>query len=136
MRALGLMLLLVMLGASQACQRPQPGVTVLSYASPYSPSHPFSRADQVWIDCTNGDRFKTGKTTPDGKPDPNTVTVSLTAGKAGVAGAFRLVGKVKDEPALTRTAHAPLPEFEDTTPDLWMTVSDTPVSNPPKKKKR
>jgi len=50
MRALGLMLLLVMLGASQACQRPQPGVTVLSYASPYSPSHPFSRADQVWID--------------------------------------------------------------------------------------
>jgi len=45
------MLLLVMLAATQAaCQRPQTGVTVLSYASPYSPSHPFSRADQVWID--------------------------------------------------------------------------------------
>jgi hypothetical protein len=29
-----------------------------------------------------------------------------------------------------------LPEFEGTTPDLWVTVSDTPVSNPPKKKKR
>jgi hypothetical protein len=73
---------------------------------------------------------------PAGKPDPNTVTVSLTAGKAGAAGAFRLVGKVKDEPALTRTARAGLPEFEETIPDLWVTVSDTPVSNPPKKKKR
>lgn len=82
------------------------------------------------------DGVKWGVKPPAGKPDPNTVTVSLTAGKAGVAGAFRLVGKVKDEPALARTAHAPLPEFEDTTPDLWVTVSDTPVSNPPKKKKR
>src|SRR6187399_2647612 len=30
---------------------PQPpaGVTVLTYASPYSPTHPFSRADIAWM---------------------------------------------------------------------------------------
>jgi len=34
-----------------ACARPVPaGVTELTYATPYSPSHPFSRADQRWID--------------------------------------------------------------------------------------
>ncbi len=34
-----------------ACARPLPqGVTRLTYATPYSPSHPFSRADQAWMD--------------------------------------------------------------------------------------
>ena len=34
-----------------ACQgRAASGVTTLIYASPYSPDHPFSRADEVWID--------------------------------------------------------------------------------------
>ena len=34
-----------------ACARPvPPGVTELTYATPYAPSHPFSRADQRWID--------------------------------------------------------------------------------------
>jgi TRAP-type transport system periplasmic protein len=34
-----------------ACARPVPaGVTQLTYATPYPPSHPFSRADQRWID--------------------------------------------------------------------------------------
>jgi TRAP-type C4-dicarboxylate transport system substrate-binding protein len=33
-----------------ACTPPPPaGVTVLSYASQYSPAHPFSRADQAWM---------------------------------------------------------------------------------------
>lgn len=72
---------------------------------------------------------------PAGKADPNTVTVTLTAGKTGVAGSFRLVGRVKGDPPLTRVARAPLPEFEETTADLWVTVSDTPVSTPPKKKR-
>lgn len=33
------------------CQRApdEPGVTVLTYASPYSPQHPFSRADITWM---------------------------------------------------------------------------------------
>jgi len=34
-----------------ACGRPVPaGVTELTYATPYPPSHPFSRADQRWMD--------------------------------------------------------------------------------------
>lgn len=33
-----------------ACARPLPeGVTELVYATPYSPTHPFSRADQAWM---------------------------------------------------------------------------------------
>lgn len=44
-----LALLLAMLLA--ACARPLPeGVTELVYASPYSPGHPFSRADLRWIE--------------------------------------------------------------------------------------
>jgi len=27
--------------------------------------------DRIWIDCLNGDSYKTGKVTPDGKPDPS-----------------------------------------------------------------
>ncbi len=27
--------------------------------------------DEVWIDCLNGDKYKTGKRTPDGLPDPS-----------------------------------------------------------------
>jgi hypothetical protein len=27
--------------------------------------------DKIWIDCLNGDRFRTGKLTPDGLPDPS-----------------------------------------------------------------
>ncbi len=27
--------------------------------------------DRVWVDCLNGDKYKTGKTTPDGDPDPS-----------------------------------------------------------------
>ncbi|WOF42276.1 TRAP transporter substrate-binding protein DctP [Sphingopyxis indica] len=44
--------LLVALAALLAgCARPAPpGVTVLTYASPYGPGHPFSRADRAWID--------------------------------------------------------------------------------------
>jgi hypothetical protein len=33
-----------------ACARPLPqGVTELTYATPYSPNHPFSKADQTWM---------------------------------------------------------------------------------------
>ena len=27
--------------------------------------------DHIWIDCLNGDKYRTGKLTPDGKPDPS-----------------------------------------------------------------
>jgi hypothetical protein len=65
------------------------------------------------------------------KPDPNTVTLSLTT-DAPVVAPFRLVGKVKDDPALTRTAVAPLADLDHVTADLWVTAGTAP---PPKKKK-
>ena len=50
------------------------------------------------------------------------VTLHLTAGKP-VSGAFRLIGKVKDEPKLTRVARFTITDFEETTADLWLTVT-------------
>lgn len=38
-----------------ACSKPLPeGVTELTYATPYPPAHPFSKADQQWIDYVEG----------------------------------------------------------------------------------
>jgi TRAP-type transport system periplasmic protein len=45
---IGLFLLLLCLAACSS--PPPPGVTILSYASPYGPAHPFSRADRTWMD--------------------------------------------------------------------------------------
>lgn len=43
--------LLAGLLALAGCAQPlPPGVTELTYATPYPPSHPFSRADRVWMD--------------------------------------------------------------------------------------
>jgi hypothetical protein len=66
------------------------------------------------------------------KPDPNTVTLSLTAEKS-VSGPFRLVGKVKDELKLTRVARFLLPDYDEPTADLWL--APTAQEAPPKKKK-
>lgn len=54
------------------------------------------------------------------KPSPSVVTLSISSNQP-VSGAFRLVGRVKDEPNSTRVARAPLVEFETTTADLWFT---------------
>ncbi|BBD99453.1 ABC transporter substrate-binding protein [Sphingobium amiense] len=46
MKRLALLALLLL----AACARPlPPGVTELTYATPYSPTHPFSKADQAWM---------------------------------------------------------------------------------------
>lgn len=59
----------------------QPAQGIVSFISNYSwldgLSHTGMREryletfDRIWIDCLNGDKFKTGKLTPDGKPDPS-----------------------------------------------------------------
>ncbi|HEY1192353.1 MAG TPA: PPC domain-containing protein [Gemmata sp.] len=59
------------------------------------------------------------------KPDPNTVTLSLTA-DAPFSGSFRLIGTVPDAPALTRTARFTAPEFDEPVADLWLTVTPAP----------
>ncbi|HZV19900.1 MAG TPA: TRAP transporter substrate-binding protein DctP [Sphingobium sp.] len=40
--------------ALAACERPDPNVTELTYASPYGATHPFSRADIVWMKWVEG----------------------------------------------------------------------------------
>lgn len=67
------------------------------------------------------DGVKATVTRPE-KPDPNTIVLSLSSEKP-VNGPFRLVGRVKDEPALTRIALAPLAEFEESTSELWLAPS-------------
>jgi hypothetical protein len=56
------------------------------------------------------------------KPDPNSVTLSLSADKAW-SGPFRLLGSVVDDPKFRRVVRAPLPEFDETTAELWLTVT-------------
>lgn len=52
----------VALAASLGCARQHPGgVTEVTYASPYPPSHPFSRADidwMTWVEAHSGGRLK------------------------------------------------------------------------------
>jgi hypothetical protein len=56
------------------------------------------------------------------KPDPNVVVLRLTATKPCVSGVIRIgVGKQGDD-TFKRTATAPMPEFDRTTNDLWLTV--------------
>jgi hypothetical protein len=67
------------------------------------------------------DSVKIETTTP-AKPDPNTITLSLTSEKP-FSGAFQLRGVVKDEPQLTRPVRATNADFEEPTENLWLTVT-------------
>ena len=59
----------------------QTGKGIICFISNYSwlegKSHPGMRErfldafDQIWIDCLNGDKYATGKMTPEGEPDPS-----------------------------------------------------------------
>lgn len=49
MRPILLVFALLFVVMLSACTQPTPGVTELTYASPYSPGHPFSRADIAWM---------------------------------------------------------------------------------------
>lgn len=46
--------------------------------------------DNIWIDCLNGDKFKTGKKTPDGKPDPSIFSTRENPEGIGVGTAIGL----------------------------------------------
>ena len=54
--------------------------------------------------------------------DVNKMTLRLTAEKAGVAGAFQIVGTTRANAARTRLARVVNPQAEPTT-HLWLTVS-------------
>ena len=92
--------------------------------------------DTIRIDCLNGDKYKTGKTTPDGRPDPSifstpgdpvgiqvgtaitTLVRKAEHGPAESVGFRHLWGQVKLK-ELTETAEAePAALYEDVEPSL------------------
>jgi hypothetical protein len=75
----------------------------------------------------------TAEVVKEAKPTPGAVTLRFTADRP-VNAPFRIVGRVKGRPELVRVARAPLPEFEATTADLWLTPAAAPAA-PPKKKR-
>lgn len=42
-----------------------------SRSCPIMRQHYLNEFDEIWIDCLNGDKYRTGKLTPEGKPDPS-----------------------------------------------------------------
>jgi hypothetical protein len=49
--------------------------------------------DRVWIDCLNGDKYATGKMTPDGKPDPSIFSTPFNKEGIQVGTAIALLAK-------------------------------------------
>lgn len=57
--------------------------------------------DRIWIDCLNGDKYKTGKLTPEGKPDPSIFSTQWNREGIQVGTAIALM--------VRRRAHEPVP---------------------------
>jgi hypothetical protein len=49
--------------------------------------------DHVWIDCLNGDKYKTGKVTPEGKPDPSIFSTEFNREGIQVGTAITLLAR-------------------------------------------
>lgn len=49
--------------------------------------------DQIWIDCLNGDKYKTGKVTPDGQPDPSIFSTEFNREGIQVGTAITLLAR-------------------------------------------
>jgi REP element-mobilizing transposase RayT len=60
--------------------------------------------DRIWIDCLNGDKYKTGKLTPEGEPDPSIFSTELNREGIQVGTAITLlVRSAGFQPALEQT---------------------------------
>lgn len=80
--------LIAMLALAACGSRAEPGQYVLRYASPYTPSHPLSRADQEWmrwIERTSGGRLKVTPSWAGGLISSEHNMVELRHGVADVA---------------------------------------------------
>jgi hypothetical protein len=60
------------------------------------------------------------------KPDPNSVVLTITADNP-VSAPFRLVGRVKDDPRLTRPVRMTTADSDESVSDLWLTVTAGPA---------
>lgn len=53
--------------------------------------------DKIWIDCLNGDKYKTGKLTPEGDPDPSIFSTDMNREGIQVGTAIALLAKTGAE---------------------------------------
>ena len=136
----------------------QSGEGVICFISNYSwlegESHPGMREkylevfDRITIDCLNGDKYKTGKQTPTGAPDPSMFSTELNKEGIQVGTAIALlVRKTQHSPAntvqfrhlwgkqkraqllaeATQAADSPAPAYETLTPALALGLPFKPA---------
>ena len=63
--------------------------------------------DRIWIDCLNGDKYKTGKLTPEGEPDPSVFSTEFNREgiQVGTAIALLVAGAVREPPLRVNFRH-------------------------------
>jgi predicted helicase len=113
-------------------------------------SHPGMRErylevfDRIWIDCLNGDKYKTGKLTPDDKPDPSIFSTEFNREGIQVGAAITLLartspsegakavyfrhlwGKEKRDQLLAESTGATTPTYETLRPSMPLGLLFTP----------
>lgn len=57
--------------------------------------HLLTSFDRIWVDCLNGDKYKTGKLTPEGMPDPSVFSTQFNREGIQVGTAIALLVKNK-----------------------------------------
>ena len=57
------------------------------------------RCSTIWIDCLNGDKYKTGKLTPEGKPDPSIFSTEFNREGIQVGTAIALLARTSPSEA-------------------------------------
>ncbi len=100
--------------------------------------------DRIWIDCLNGDKYKTGKLTPEGLPDPSVFSTDFNSEGIQVGTAIALLvrktqhddpllqfrhwwGKCKREELLKSLDQAPAPPYQSLQPPLELGLPFMPM---------
>jgi len=63
--------------------------------------------DHIWIDCLNGDKYKTGKLTPEGEPDPSVFSTEFNPEGIQVGTAIALLACSAAVPAVEKEKRQP-----------------------------
>ncbi|MCC9004040.1 MAG: N-6 DNA methylase [Candidatus Competibacter sp.] len=100
--------------------------------------------DRIWIDCLNGDKYKTGKLTPEGLPDPSVFSTDFNSEGIQVGTAIALLvrktqhdnpliqfrhwwGKLKREELLKSLDQLPAPPYQSLQPPLELGLPFMPM---------
>ncbi|MCB1769696.1 MAG: N-6 DNA methylase, partial [Candidatus Competibacteraceae bacterium] len=93
--------------------------------------------DRIWIDCLNGDKYKTGKLTPEGLPDPSVFSTDFNPEGIQVGTAIALMARkaTKSSDALLHFRHwwgkrkrEELSESLDLSPESHYSVLQPPLA--------